>query len=176
MIEKKENNCKYCRKKFSRKHDLTRHLNICKQKESYEENQKLKEENRKLKIDNEYTKDLVQINNVKKKFMTSLKKILKDKFKEGFNGYIYLLQEREFIKTNEDIYKIGKTVNPKTRLGKYPKGSIVHLTLPVGDCDKIEVELLKIFDLEFIIRRDVGLEYFEGNLMEMVKRIIDYIN
>lgn len=23
--------------------------------------------------------------------------------------YIYLLQEREFIKTNENIYKIGKT-------------------------------------------------------------------
>jgi hypothetical protein len=25
------------------------------------------------------------------------------------NGYFYILQEREFIKTNENIYKIGKT-------------------------------------------------------------------
>jgi len=24
-------------------------------------------------------------------------------------GYIYLLQEREFIKTKENIYKLGKT-------------------------------------------------------------------
>ena len=25
-------------------------------------------------------------------------------------NYIYLLQEREFLKTNENIYKIGKTM------------------------------------------------------------------
>ena len=40
--------------------------------------------------------------------------------------YIYLLQEREFIKTKEPIYKIGKTkqVNNK-RFGQYPKGSVL---------------------------------------------------
>ena len=29
-------------------------------------------------------------------------------------GYIYLLREREFLKTNEEIYKIGKTINIQT--------------------------------------------------------------
>ena len=36
--------------------------------------------------------------------------------------YIYLLHEREFIKTNENIYKIGKSKQENTkRISSYPK-------------------------------------------------------
>ena len=45
------------------------------------------------------------------------------------NGYIYLLQEREFLKTNEPIYKIGMTeqTNPFDRFNSYPNGSRLFL-------------------------------------------------
>ena len=40
--------------------------------------------------------------------------------------YIYLLQEREFFRKKENVYKIGKTkqLNYK-RFNSYPKGSIL---------------------------------------------------
>lgn len=47
--------------------------------------------------------------------------------------YIYLLQEREFIRLNEPIYKIGKT---KTRL---------LLQIIYNDCDNSEKELIQLF-------------------------------
>ena len=40
--------------------------------------------------------------------------------------YIYLLQEREFRKTKEKIYKLGKTKQQHTkRFAQYPKDSIL---------------------------------------------------
>ena len=40
-------------------------------------------------------------------------------------NYIYLLQEREFIKTKENVYKIGMTKKENhKRFNQYPKGSI----------------------------------------------------
>ena len=39
-------------------------------------------------------------------------------------NYIYLLQEREFINSNQNIYKIGKTKQEhNNRLRGYPKGT-----------------------------------------------------
>lgn len=53
--------------------------------------------------------------------------------------YIYLIREREFIRFNEQTYKVGKTKNdPNTRLSGYPKGSEVILFELVLDCDMIE--------------------------------------
>ena len=41
-------------------------------------------------------------------------------------NYIYLLQEREFIKTKEHIYKVGMTKQENhERFNQYPKGSIL---------------------------------------------------
>jgi hypothetical protein len=48
------------------------------------------------------------------------------------NFYIYLIKEREFIKTKEPIYKIGKTKQEKLqRIKSYPNGSILLLQMIV---------------------------------------------
>ena len=89
-------------------------------------------------------------------------------------GYIYLLVEREFIKTNENIYKIGKT---KQEFGKmfnqYPNGSILFLHLNVKNVDAFEKTLIELFCLEFKRRLDIGNEYFEGDVDKMKKLIYD---
>ena len=88
------------------------------------------------------------------------------------NNYIYLLREREFIKTKENVYKIGKTKQaPNNRLNGYPKHSEVILFLKVSDCDNLERELLDKFRREFKSRKDIGREYFEGNPNIMVNII-----
>jgi hypothetical protein len=68
-------------------------------------------------------------------------------------GYIYLLREREFLLRNEDVYKIGSTIQKKPslridRFNKYKKGSQI---LCLCCCESsnvrgIEKNLIKKFD------------------------------
>ena len=58
-------------------------------------------------------------------------------------SYIYLLQEREFIKTNEQIFKIGKT--KQTNFKRYPIGSKIILQIKCDNYHNYEKILLNKF-------------------------------
>ncbi len=89
----------------------------------------------------------------------------------------YLLREREFIKTDENIFKIGGTQQEmKARFNQYPKGSELIIYKDVTDCFKCESEIMKVFDLKFKNRRDIGREYYEGNRDEMIKEFVIITN
>ena len=91
--------------------------------------------------------------------------------------YIYLLQEREFIKTKEKIYKLGKTKQENLkRIKNYPNGTKLIIQLESKNCDIDEKNLIIIFKESFKQRTDIGTEYFEGNPDVMRKIICDYIN
>jgi len=84
-------------------------------------------------------------------------------------NYIYLLQEREFLKTNETIYKIGKTTQMNyDRFKQYPNGSVLLYQTICDNCHTLEKELLSIFKNKFKHRKDIGNEYFEGNYKDMI--------
>jgi len=86
--------------------------------------------------------------------------------------YIYILKEREFIKTNEDIYKIGKTRQDNLgRFNNYPNGSSLYLQYFCNNSDFIELRIIDSFKENFIQRLDIGREYFEGNIDEMMNNI-----
>ena len=69
--------------------------------------------------------------------------------------YIYLVQPREFIKTNELIYKIGKTKKEYyTRFNQYPKGSDLLIHIKCNDCDYYEKELIKLFKSKYIHKKN----------------------
>jgi phage/plasmid-associated DNA primase len=87
-------------------------------------------------------------------------------------GYIYLIREREFIKMNEEVYKIGRTQQTNyNRFKDYPKGSKLIFHIECSNCITLEQELIKIFKEKFIQRRDIGIEYFEGNVNIMKEYI-----
>jgi hypothetical protein len=88
--------------------------------------------------------------------------------------YIYLLREREFIKTKENIYKIGRTCNPRNRLSSYPKGSDIKFLMECNDSHVAERDLMEIFDRLFIPRPDIGAEYYEGNSFDLLRIIGNY--
>jgi hypothetical protein len=91
-------------------------------------------------------------------------------------NYIYLLQEREFIKTEENIFKIGKTTkNNLQRFSQYPKGSKLLYQFVCDDCHTTENILLEIFKKEFKQRTDIGREYFEGDYKIMGDTIYENI-
>jgi hypothetical protein len=85
------------------------------------------------------------------------------------SNYVYLLQEREFIKTKEPIYKVGMTTKTNlSRIKSYPKGSILLFYSICNNCKTMENNLIELFKSNFIHRKDIGSEYFEGNYKDMI--------
>ena len=93
------------------------------------------------------------------------------------NNYIYLLKEREFIKTNENIYKVGKTTQDNdNRIKQYPKGSKLLLLCDcINNCSQIEHTIIQLFKSKYIQRKDIGNEYFEGDYKSMMNDIFTSI-
>ena len=90
--------------------------------------------------------------------------------------YIYLLQEREFIKTNESIYKIGKSKQENLkRICNYPNGTKLLFQTICHNCDILEKKLINIFKNKYELQKNIGLEYFKGNYKEMIKDIYKLI-
>jgi hypothetical protein len=85
--------------------------------------------------------------------------------------YVYLLREREFIKTGENVYKIGRTQKGFERVKSYPNGSELVFYIKCDDCIVLEREVILRFTELFKLRNDIGREYFEGDWKEMVKII-----
>ena len=82
-------------------------------------------------------------------------------------GYIYLLNVYE--NNPELIYKLGKTKREfECRFQNYkqtkPKVICVNYC---DDCDSAERNILSIFKKKFIERKDMGNEYFTGNIKQM---------
>jgi hypothetical protein len=83
--------------------------------------------------------------------------------------YVYLIQEREFANSKEKIYKIGKSKQINfTRFMQYPKGSILISQITCHNCDSCESEMISFFKKKYIQRKDIGLEYFEGDYRYMI--------
>lgn len=89
-------------------------------------------------------------------------------------GYIYLMKEREFIKTEENIYKIGKT-NQKNfkRFSQYPKGSCLLYYQKVNDYNRVEKMIIRELRIKYKTLKDIGKEYFEGNVIDILLSIIE---
>jgi len=90
--------------------------------------------------------------------------------------YIYLLQEREFINTNEDVYKVGMTKKENNeRCNQYPTDSVLLFQMICYNCKHIKNQLIKLFTYNFKQRTDIGNEYFEGEYKNMIDIIYSTI-
>jgi hypothetical protein len=90
--------------------------------------------------------------------------------------FIYLIREREFLKSKEDVYKVGKTTQePNVRMRSYPKGSELYVIVLVSDCDVYEGKILEVLRKKYKPRTDIGAEYFEGSSKDMMNDIFDII-
>ena len=94
-------------------------------------------------------------------------------------NYIYLIVLREFIKSGENIYKIGRTSQENyKRFYQYPKNSILlfHMICsPDIKLCELEKKILYKFEQKYILRNDIGREYFEGNYMNMIDDIYEIL-
>jgi len=88
---------------------------------------------------------------------------------------LYLIHTREFISTNKEIYKIGRSSNITNILNHYPNGSKILLAMINKNSIQCKKNLIKQFKLTFTQKQFYGNEYFEGNKYEMIEIISNYI-
>lgn len=102
-----------------------------------------------------------------------------DKFEKVLNGEyscVYLIKEREFIKTNEDILKVGYSNKLNlARYKTYPNNSLLLFHVYTENGKTCETDILECFKKEFIHRKDIGNEYFQGNYKLMRKIIMNIV-
>ena len=84
-------------------------------------------------------------------------------------GYLYIIHVREFIRSREPIFKVGRTDNISRRLSQYPKGSKLIATVAVDDMVRCETRLLSRLCSTCMIRVDLGREYVQGCLKTISK-------
>jgi len=89
---------------------------------------------------------------------------------------LYLIHLREFIKSKESVFKIGRSDDIHNRVRKYPKGSNVLFTMKCFNSIVCEADLIKLFNKKFIHKPEYGTEYFEGDEDIMIDEIYKYLN
>lgn len=173
-----------CGKTFDRKCRLENHQKKCKVRSGVEYQKEIEILDRKIELEklklkerenNEKQERLKMLNDKQKIISTQLelKQNQKQFVPSSDSQFVYLLQEREFIKTKEPIYKIGKTINPKCRISDYPRGSRVYYLMCCKNCDELEKEIITKFKNEFVHRPDIGNEYFEGEITKLSKTFVE---
>lgn len=88
---------------------------------------------------------------------------------------IYLIHIREFIITNKNIFKLGRSHNIDKRMGRYPKGSSIIAQLECCNSVQCEKDLLVIFKEKFVQQKYYGIEYFEGDKYDMMDVICNEV-
>ena len=89
-------------------------------------------------------------------------------------NYIYAVIEREFRKSREPIVKFGRTgTDLATRMGHYPKGSIMLCACAVEPSKLEAAEAAVLAGAREMFRPcpNIGREYFWGDIKEMVRHL-----
>lgn len=90
-------------------------------------------------------------------------------------GYIYVLLRADFITSKRYVYKIGQTTRhpPHKRLWDYPYGSLfialIQVEHPIQFEKKLKEHLYKSAKVTCL--KEIGVEYFEGSLDEIIRII-----
>ena len=91
------------------------------------------------------------------------------------SGNIYIFYSRASKNIDESVYKIGKTYDYIKRQKQYLKGGDMMYVITVKDRNESENIIKRDFAKEFKQRRDYGVEYFEGDIFEMVIAMNDIL-
>lgn len=144
-LDPESKTCRFCHTELSRITILHKHDARCKKKEQYKQNL-MKEYHTNSGFDSEPHKNSV-----------------------------YLLIEREFMVSKQNIFKIGRSANVSNRTKQYPKGSQLLVVLPCIDSGVTERNLQIVFRNKFIHRKDIGSEYYEGPPNSVIKEFIENV-
>jgi DNA-directed RNA polymerase subunit RPC12/RpoP len=193
--------CGKCNKEFNKKSNYTYHINKknpCNSKLLINEKIKLLDIIKELEKQNSNlenkNKNLKEKTNVLRENICTLKIQMLEKEKLLNNNknndedikikmvqeYVYIIRECDFVRLNEEIYKIGRTAktNPEDRFQKYRKGTEIVAFFKVNNSIECENKMIKCFSNHINIKKrsEYGKEYFEGNRKELLNEIVQIVN
>ena len=87
------------------------------------------------------------------------------------SGYVYVVKLREHINMASPVYKIGRSKSVTQRMCDYPAGSALLLTCQTSDMMSCERLIIQRLIGSQYRRMDLGNEYFEGNLGEIMQTV-----
>ena len=92
-------------------------------------------------------------------------KKIEDMKKQDTSGFAYIIREREFLRMNENVFKVGKCEDIVKRFKNYPNGSELVKYYKTSDRHAFEkLFLMELKNSNIKHRKDVGSEYFEGDI------------
>ena len=91
------------------------------------------------------------------------------------DGYIYIVQEREFVNLNQPIFRVGNTQTGMARIRKYPNDSKVFFMCNVENAYNLALIVIQSFKKQFTQQNNIGYRYFEGDINEMMLLICNLI-
>ena len=89
----------------------------------------------------------------------------------NMSGYVYLVVQREFLRSGENVAKCGRASDWLKRFKQYPKGSKLLYAVYCNDMVEAEKDALSLLGKLFKQRRDIGTESFEGDIASMIAAI-----
>ena len=89
------------------------------------------------------------------------------------SGYVYIIQLKEFVESNKNIYKIGRTNSEDY---EFEGGSEIKLYMSCKNSVLLKRALHKVFKLNFNQCVEYGLDYFEGDIKLMTNQFFYLIN
>ena len=94
---------------------------------------------------------------------------------DDVTGYLYIVQLREHVNLAEGVYKVGRTRDVIQRMADYPANSALMACAQVSDMFDGERQLLAALRGAHVQRSDIGSEYFEaplGNVMAALNAVV----
>lgn len=89
------------------------------------------------------------------------------------HGKLYVIQTRNCLESHKHVYKLGRSGNLSKRVRQYPLGSVVVFSIDVNLMVDAETMLLALCRIKFKQRRDFGVEYFEGDLICIMRIFLE---
>ena len=172
--------CPKCNRNFSSCSSRNRHLKICPARNAENLTDLLLENQKKLvKNQKKLEKKMIKLTEACVEKDDKIKEMKNREANRIMHNvehveHVYLIHQREFIKCKEPIYKPGRTSQSDLkRMEQYPKHSKPILYIPVTCAISAEKEIIKAFTENFIRRKDIGNEYFEGHLHHMIQLFVE---
>jgi len=87
--------------------------------------------------------------------------------------YIYIIKERKFINTDEDVYKIGSSSSIIDSASHIRKGSNVYMIVKVNNASNLEKEIVgQLKKCKSLIHYScIGDEYFQGDIITIINTV-----
>jgi len=98
------------------------------------------------------------------------------------DAHANVVQVREFVRSGDPVFKVGRTGDVGARLKQYPKGShlVVFRRCAVGDAELVEAERALLGELRSNVQLrqcvEYGREYFEGDTGVLVGAVMGHLN